>query len=248
MENPIQYKFRYWTGDDIGNIDEYIVSHFEDNIYYVKLNNNSIIKVKLIKCKNNIPFIIEEIKAYFNINTFSYYRCRYKNDTYIMHYLERDMTLSEYQIYLLKSNKQFHSFFIETLQKLFILKYILCVKNNREDNIIVRYMQNLDITPLTSIYEPVYPTFICTNNFVVDENDDSSKIPAKVIREWFAPDKNFKEIENNRAFEIFDKELSMFVSKINMIEFENKLREIFKKYNQDPAWLNAIKNRIMLHL
>lgn len=248
MENPIDSKLKVWTGSDIGDIDKYVISHFEDNIYFVKLNNNNIIKVKLVKYKNNIPFIIEELKPYFGIDIFYHYKCKYKNINYIMYYLEKDMTLPEYQIYALKENKTFSKFFIDTLRELFIFKYLLCVKNNREDNIIVRYMKNLEPYTINCRAEAIYPTFLCTNNFILDENDLSGQIPTKVIREWFNPSGNFKEIENKFASDIFDKEIKAFVSKINLIEFDTKIREIFKKYNQDPAWINSIKNRIMLHL
>lgn len=217
-----------WDGSDIGSIDNSIILHkkFEYNTNFEFLVEEfgkvKTIKVKIVKYKNDLPFIIEEMKEFFNIRQTGKHKGRYKNEPCIIVYVNGDIPLDTYLTTVPFNNLSEE--FIHQVRNIYIFRWFMCLTCNFTTIIDVRF-------------EDGHTSPICyregTCSFSIDNS--KSKISKIVVKKWF----------NNNLI-LLDDYMKAFVEDkdINLIKF--KLLEIIKKYDRNLIYLsNAVFDRLI---
>lgn len=217
-----------WDGSDIGPIDNSIILHkkfeYNTNIDFVvdDSGKSKLVKVKIIKYKNDLPFIIDEMKYFFNIKQTGKHKGTYKNEPCIIVYVNGDITLDTYLTEV--PFNRLSEDFITQVRNIYIFRWFMCLTCNFSTIIDVRNEDGHD-------FPICYREGSCS--FSIDNN--KSKISKTIIKKWFKNDYILLD-DCMKAF-VYDKDA-------NLIKF--KLLEIIKKYDRNLIYLsNAVFDRLI---
>jgi hypothetical protein len=220
-----------WNNSEIGAIDESIVFYrkeYNDDLLYVWESQNSKLQltpIRVLKYKDDIPFIIEEFKSIFNIPVTGKHKATLKEQECIITRYVNDVPYETY--FETHSISSISDSLKKSIQCLYIFRYILCLNCNYENRIEIRQPTIYDVFPI-SCREVKFSLF---------SDDNACRLPNNVVRDWFDND-HYKVIEiAKEMIKDFD---------ITMLKF--KMGDIIRKYKNGKYihWVNTIYDRLCL--
>lgn len=224
---PIEGIQLTWDGSNLGNIDSFIYMYrkCKDERLVIWTQNsskkNKLLEVKIVKYKDEIPLIADELKVIFSIPQVGKHRINYKNEEYIMIRADSDVPLEDYIIEVGKSNLT--PMFKKEVQRLFAFRWLICMTCNYESKIMVR----IDVLS--------YPISHFENKFTLDFLSSSSRVPKTVIRDWF---EGKEELLLRTIYELIDGRDTNIL--------RSKVCDIIRKYgSKHIGWSNSIYDRII---
>jgi len=220
-----------WDNSDIGSIDDSIVFYrkeYNDDLLYVweRLNGKlQLTPIRILKYKDDIPFIVEEFKRIFNIPATGKHKALIKNEPCIITSYQNDIPYEEY--FETHSIPFISDSLKRKIQELYIFRYLVCLNCNYENRIEIRQPTIYDVFPIS-----------CREiKFSLFSDDNACRLPNNVVKDWFDND-HYKVITiAKEMIEDFD---------ITMLKF--KMGDIIRKYNNGKYihWVNTIYDRLCL--
>lgn len=218
-----------WDGTDIGSIDNSLSLNkkfeYEEqmSMWIDDDGMHKLWQVRIIKFKNDVPLILEEMKEYFGLERTGKHKGTYKGVECIIIDAEGDISLDLYLRNCIK-NKKLPDTFIEKVRRIYVLRWVMCMTCNYETIIDIR-----------TVGYKMYPVCYQEQNCVLNTEINKAKIPEKVIRKWFDND-----------YVIFDNYKIDFLKGKTPEQIKFKLMDIIKKY--DPKlipWTNNVYERVL---
>jgi len=241
MNNLIDISKIDGKGNDIGDIDEFIVSSSFDIKSPIESDYNNTIKLKfhpdedsvefrVVKYSNHIPIILDSIKTFFRIFE-TKYNVAYINNTRVLIYETRNEI--PLKIYM-KNRTKFSPVFIYSLRKMFAFQWIMCMNTINDDKIFVRPLHS-NVTKVVNS-DRVVPVSIGELTYKID----SAVLPSKIIKTYFDNDiELFYEI----AYDI--------IKEYDPVDIKFKMSKIIKKYESESLynktlmfWVNSVYERV----
>jgi hypothetical protein len=220
-----------WDTSDIGSIDDSVVFYrreYNDDLLYVweQLNGKlQLTPVRIMKYKDDIPFIVEDFKHIFKIPITGKHKALLKNrDCIITRYLN-DIPYEEY--FETHSISSISDSLKRDIQRLYIFRYLICLNCNYENRIEIRQSTIYDIFPI-----------MCRDiKFSFLSDDNACRLPNNVVKDWFDNDHYKVILIAKEMIKDFD---------ITILKF--KMADIIRKYNNGKYihWVNTIYDRLCL--
>jgi hypothetical protein len=218
-----------WNNSDIDSIDDSIVFYskkYDDDLLYVwqrKKNKVKLTPIRILKYKDDIPFIVEEFKKIFMLPTVGKHKATIKGQTCIVTKYENDIPYDKF--FETHTKTHLSKGFIKEMQRLYIFRFLICLNCNYENRIEIRQPVG-DIYPI-SCREVKF-------SFCSDEN--ACRLPNNLIKDWFNNDHYSAILLAKEMIEDFD---------IMLLKF--KLCDIVHKYEHGKyiGWVNTIYDRLL---
>lgn len=217
-----------WDGEHLGEIDKYVVAYrkndYDDCIFLWEYKNKKLVltEVRIMKYKDDVPLIADDLKALFQLPQVGKHRGSYKGQECIITRFLGDISYEHYFYENKKDNLT--PGFIQEIRRLYVFRYLICLNCNYENRIEIR-------TGLGAHF----PISCRENTYSLNPIDSASRIPRNVIKEWF-DDKD--EMVIDVAKEMLEgKDITMFRFQIS---------DTIRKYEHGKyiSWVNAIYDRI----
>jgi hypothetical protein len=221
-----------WDGSDIGAIDNHIYQcqKFEDDHILTLLalspkGMTKFVHVKILKYKNEVPFIIDECKPLFGLPKTGKHKATLKDVKVTLVKFQGDISLKKYLKDTNFKPDKMGLYFLTEMRKLLAFRCLMCLNNNWENTIEVRTGTGIN-----------YPISCRENTFNYDPMSSATRIPKTLTKTWFNDDEFLAdEITTNL---IKDKDVSM-------LRFE--IKKIIMKFDKDLiSWCNGIFDKILL--
>lgn len=223
---PIEGISLSWNGSHVGEIDKYVSVYRkgrEERLLIWIMNvykKNKLLEVKIVKYKDEIPLIADDLKSVFDIPQVGKQRILFRNEEYIMLRSDTDVPLENYITEIGKTTLS--PVFVKEMQRLFAFRWLTCLTCNYESKIMVR----IGVLP--------YPISYFENKFTLDSMSSSSRVPKTVIRDWFD---GREELLLQTIVELIDGRDTNIL--------RSKVCDIIRKYgSKHIGWSNAIYDRI----
>lgn len=221
-----------WDGSDIGAIDKYIYQcqKFEDDhiLTLLTLSPKGITKfihVKILKYKNEVPFIIDECKPLFGLQKTGKHKAKLKDARVTLVKFQGDVSLKKYLKDTNFKPETMGLYFLKEMRKLLAFRWLMCLNNNFENTIEVRTGTGIN-----------YPISCRENTFNYDALSNATRIPKTLIKNWFNDDEFLADQVVTDL--VKDKDVSM-------LRFE--IKKIIMKFDKDlVSWCNSIFDKILL--
>jgi len=220
-----------WDNSDIGPIDDCVVFYQKEkgnDLLYVWERVNSrfqMTPIRIMKYKDDIPFIVEEFKRIFNIATTGKHKALLKNEECIIARYVNDIPYDEY--FETHSISFVSDSLKKDIQRLYVFRYLVCLNCNYENRIEIRQPTIYDVFPIS-----------CQEiKFSLSSDNNACRLPNNVVKDWFDND-HYKVVEiGKEMLKNFD---------ITMLKF--KMGDIIRKYNNGKYihWVNTIYDRLCL--
>jgi hypothetical protein len=221
-----------WDGSDIGAIDKYIYQcqKLEDDhiLTLITLNSKGVVKfvhAKILKYKNEVPFIIDECKPLFGLQKIGKHKATLKDVKVVLVRFQGDVSIKKYVKDTGLNPTKTGTYFISELRKIFAFRWIMCLTCNFENTIEVRTGTGIN-----------HPISCRENNFKYDSMSLSTRIPKTIIKTWFDDDDA-----------LLDKIITDMVKgkDVSMLRF--KIQEIIMKFDKHLiSWNNGIFDKILI--
>lgn len=221
-----------WDGSDIGAIDNYIYQcqKFEDDHILTLLTITSkgiakFIHAKILKYKNEIPFIIDECKPLFGLQKTGKHKATLKETKVTLVKFQGDISLKKYITDTNLKAEKMGLYFLTEMRKLLAFRWLMCLNNNWENTIEVRTGAGIN-----------YPISCRENTFNYDAMSLATRIPKTLIKTWY----------NDDEF-LADQTIGDLVKgkDVSMLRFE--IQKIIMKFDKDlVSWSNSIFDKILL--
>ncbi len=220
-----------WDNSDIGKIDDSIVFYrkeYNNDLLIVwewKNNKLELTPIRILKYKDDIPFIIEEFKRIFHIPITGKHKAMVKEQECIITSYINDIP---YEIYFETHSIPYISDSLKKeIQKLYIFRYLVCLNCNYENRIEIRQ---------PTIYD-TYPISCREVKFSLSSDDNACRLPNNVVKDWFDND-------HYKVIKIAKEMIAGF--DITMLKF--KMGDIIRKYDNGKYihWVNTIYDRLCL--
>jgi hypothetical protein len=217
-----------WNGEHLGEIDKYVVAYrrndYDDCIFLWEFRSKklNLTEVRIMKYKDDIPLIADDLKALFQLPQAGKHRAILKGQECIITRYLGDVSYENY--FCGKDKEALSPGFIQEIRRLYVFRYLICLNCNYENRIEIR-------TGLGAHF----PISCRENTYSLNPIDSASRIPKNVIKEWFE-DKD--EMVIDIAKEMLDgKDITMFKFQIS---------DAIRKYEHGRyiSWVNAIYDRI----
>ena len=257
-----------WDGSEIGSIEIYIdfpsiivnnkskrILNLTNNKTPIKLNiykdyndedNTHLLEVwstadvKFTKLRNNIPLISDIMKSVFGMPYIGLHTCKFDKDSYLMINNQDIILLNQYM-----KNKDIDDLpyiFIEEIRKVFIYKWLMCITQNTENNIMVRKFTFPEDIKYKPKYDLVYP--ISYNE--LDFDISKSELSSSVIKKWFNNDEMLVEevkyqILGNKTSRGIKASMERMTKKFMNNDFDETSLEVRQ---QQEKWIQSVFCRI----
>jgi hypothetical protein len=220
-----------WDGSDIGPIDDHIYScqkSEDDHILALWTKNqkgeSKLVLTKILKYKNEIPIIIDEMKPLFGIKKVGKHKASIRGFPIILIRYQGDVSLKRYMNDSTFTPEKMGKSFIQEIRRLFAFRSLVCLNNNYENTLEVRTGSGIN-----------HPISCRENNFNYDSCSKATRIPRTIVRTWFEDDIGLAEESILNL--IKDKDLSILRFDIQKI--------IMKFDKQLISWNNAIFEKML---
>lgn len=218
-----------WDNSDIGPIDDAIVFYskkYEDDLLYVwecKKNKLKIVPIRILKFKDDIPLIVEELKKIFMIPTVGKHKASLKDELCIITKYENDIPYENF--FETHSKKGLSPGFIKEMQRLYIFRFLVCLNCNYENRVEIRQSSS-----------GIYPISCREAKFALSSDNNACRLPNNLVRDWFNNDHYNAIMLAKEMIDDFD---------ITLLKF--KLGDIIHKYEHGKyiAWVNTIYDRLL---
>lgn len=217
-----------WNGEHLGEIDRYTVAYrkndYDDCIFVWELKSKKLIltEVRIMKYKDDIPIIADDLKALFQLPQVGKHRGTFKGQECIITRFLDDIS---YERYFYENKREtITSGLVQEIRRLYVFRYLICLNCNYENRIEIR-------TGLGTHF----PISCRENTYSLDPIDSASRIPKNVIKEWFDNDDEMVVAVAKEFLE--GKDITMFKFKIG---------DTIRKYDHGKyiSWVNSIYDRI----
>ena len=219
-----------WDNSDIGPIDDSIVFYrkmYDEDLLYVwekKRNKLVLSPIRVLKYKDDIPFIVEEFKKIFLISTSGKHKAMIRDNPCIITKYENDIPYENY--FQTHSKEGLSKGFIKEMQRLYVFKYLMCINCNFENRVEIRQFG-----------QDIYPVSCREAKFSFTTDSGACRFPKTITKEWF---------EGNDYLPIMLAKEMIEGMDINTLRF--RLSDIVHKYEHGKyiSWVNTIYNRLLL--
>jgi hypothetical protein len=221
-----------WDGSDIGAIDNYIYQcqKLEDDhiLTLVTLNSKGVVKfihAKILRYKNEIPFIVDECKPLFGLQKIGKHKATLKDVKIVLVRFQGDVSMKKYFKDTGLNPTKTGSYFVSELRKIFAFRWLMCLNCNYENTIEVRTGTGIN-----------HPISCRENTFNYDSLSLATRIPKTVIKTWF-----------NNDDTLLDKVITEMVKDKDPSMFRFKIQEIIMKFDKHLiSWNNGIFDKILI--
>ena len=218
-----------WDNSDIGPIDDSIVFYskkYDEDLLYVwerKKTKVMLTPIRIIKFKDDIPFIVEEFKKLFLIPTVGKHKSKLKNQLCIITKYENDIPYDKF--FETHTKKHLNPGFIKEMQRLYIFRFLTCLNCNYENRVEIRQSST-----------GTYPISCRESKFSFCSDNNACRIPNNLVKDWFENDHYKAILLAKEMIDDFD---------ITLLKF--KMSDIIHKYEHGKyiGWINTIYDRLL---
>jgi len=221
-----------WDGSDIGAIDNYIYQcqKLEDDhiLTLITLNSKGVVKfvhAKILRYKNEVPFIIDECKPLFGIKKVGKHKATLKDVKVVLVRFQGDVSIKKYFKDTGLDPTKSGSHFKQELRKLFAFRWLMCLNCNYENTVEVRTGTGIN-----------HPISCRENTFNYDSSSLATRIPKTIIKTWFDEDDALADETITEL--VKDKDPSI-------LRFE--IQKIISRFDKQLiSWNNGIFDKILI--
>lgn len=219
-----------WDNSDIGPIDDSVVFYkkmYDEDLLYLwekKKNRLRLTPIRILKYKDDIPFIVEDFKKIFMIPTSGKHKAILRDNPCIITKYESDIPYENY--FETHSKEGLSKGFIKEMQRLYVFKYLMCINCNFENRVEIRQCGT-----------DIYPVSCRESKFSFTTDSRACRFPQTIIKEWFNNDDYMPIMVAKEMIDEMD---------INTLRF--RLSDIIHKYEHGKyiGWVNTIYNRLQM--